>query len=398
MHNSLNDAAIIGPNSLGLKKGESGPYLLKSSDQSSVCLNCHEGSGEQYKISTPASAMPNGIPPQQLTPGGDFGWLKKSYSWVPSDNSSGLSRGEHHGHSIVAADYGYVADSTISTAPGGEAFQYPAATLSCISCHDPHGQYRIAAAGVMQKSAPGTATKPIRDSGSYGDLPNAYSAVGVYRLLAGAGYQPKSLSGSYAFTYPAFYAVAPSTYNISETTSDMRVAYGKSVSLWCANCHALMHSTFGAVVHPADQALGSSGDITSNYNAYKKSGNVTGVRATAYSSLVPFQLDNTTDLAALTTATTSTAGPITTDRVMCLSCHRAHASGFDSMMRWGMGNEFMTVADAAGNPIYPDPAANPDQAQGRTVAEQQQAYYGRPASRFAPYQRIYGCNKCHAKD
>jgi hypothetical protein len=33
----------------------------------------------------------------------------------------------------------------------------------------------------------------------------------------------------------------------------------------------------------------------------------------------------------------------------------------------------------------------------RTAAEIQAAYYDRPATKFATYQRVY-CNKCHAKD
>ena len=37
------------------------------------------------------------------------------------------------------------------------------------------------------------------------------------------------------------------------------------------------------------------------------------------------------------------------------------------------------------------------QGSGQSAAETQQAYYGRPATKFGPYQRSL-CNKCHAKD
>lgn len=67
------------------------------------------------------------------------------------------------------------------------------------------------------------------------------------------------------------------------------------------------------------------------------------------------------------------------------------------MMRWSMGNEFMTLADADGTPLYPDPATDPGVAQGRTRAEYQMAMYDRPPDVFSPYQRVY-CNKCHIKD
>ena len=80
--------------------------------------------------------------------------------------------------------------------------------------------------------------------------------------------------------------------------------------------------------------------------------------------------------------------------VMCLSCHRAHASGWDSIMRWNVRGEYIVY-----NGKYPatDSGAAPDHAQGRSSVEVQKAYYGRAVSRFSVYQRGL-CNKCHAKD
>jgi hypothetical protein len=66
-------------------------------------------------------------------------------------------------------------------------------------------------------------------------------------------------------------------------------------------------------------------------------------------------------------------------------------------MRYRVGNAFVTVSDGVGNAIWPEPYVAPTEAQGRTAAETQQAYYGRPASTFAPYQAAL-CNKCHVKD
>jgi len=89
------------------------------------------------------------------------------------------------------------------------------------------------------------------------------------------------------------------------------------------------------------------------------------------------------------------AGPGTSSNVMCLSCHRAHASGWDHAMRWNTKSEFLVF-----NGEYPgvDTSGVPARiAGGRTRAETQRAYYERPATRFATYQRSL-CNKCHAKD
>ncbi len=391
MHNSLNGVAAV----TALPQFQAGPFLLKASDPSSSCLNCHQHAGDtapsSFHISTSQSDMPTGTPPLQLSPGGDFGWLKKTYDWAGEEGPQ-TSRGEAHGHNIIASDYGYTADTRISTAPGGDPFQYPSDKLSCVSCHDPHGRYRRSNTGVIS-----TTGQPIISSGSYNTSldPTATGYVGVYRLLGGVGYQPKSLSGSYSFIYQSFFAVAPEDYNRAEDTTDVRVAYGRNVSLWCANCHALMHSTFGSVVHPADQTLSS--DVLTIYNSYKKTGDLTGTQDKSYLSLVPFQMDNSVNMTTLKGAVTSTAGPVYGDRVMCLTCHRAHASGWDSMMRFPLDTTFTTVADASGNPVYPSPGANPVEAMGRTTQEFQKALYDRPPTKFAAFQRAL-CNKCHARD
>jgi len=84
---------------------------------------------------------------------------------------------------------------------------------------------------------------------------------------------------------------------------------------------------------------------------------------------------------------------------MCLSCHRAHASGFVEMLRFDQGYEFMTKGGqyvGSDNPEVTGSRA-PNQHRGRTIAEWTQAYQGRPATQFATYQRVL-CNKCHAQD
>jgi hypothetical protein len=374
-----------------------GVFLLVGSDQSSACLTCHEHAGDtgpsSYHISTAPGDMPAGTAPLQRTPGGDFGWIKKTYTFTIR-GTAGTELGQTHGHNIVAADFGYVVDASNSAAPGGT---FPSAQLACNSCHDPHGQYRRLPNGTIAKNG-----GPIIGSGSYAtatEPPAAGTALGVYRLLAGAGYVKDGVT--YAGV-PA--AKAPSGYNRRESTSDTRVAYGNATAsghvswgTWCGTCHPNMHSNNGAnYVHPVDAALQST--IKTNYDQYVKSGDMTGSNATAFTSLVPF-VQNTGDYAALASNAkndnTAVAGPAATDQVSCLSCHRAHASGWEYGLRWNMEGEFMVY-----NSLYPGTDTTPTAlqfARGRLGAETQAAYYDRPVTKFASYQRVL-CNKCHAKD
>jgi len=380
-----------------------GSYLLAKTDQSSTCLNCHaanDTAASSYHVMTyPVPAA--GVAPVERTPGGDFAWLLKSYTFTVRGSTTN-ELGETHGHNTVAADYGIAVDAVNTTAPGGT---FPSAQLSCVSCHDPHGKYRRNSTGQIVTSG-----VPISGSGSYTNsrgntatnpIP-ANLAVGAYRLLAGLGYT----KGGVTYTgVPA--AVVPSTYNQSEATNQVRTAYGHATTnghvawgTWCATCHTGMHSS-GNYVHPVDENLG--GDIASIYNAYVNSSNTAGGSATSsFLSLVPF-VEGSADYTLLGSHASNTNGylngPVAGDRVSCVSCHRAHASGWEFGLRWNMEGEFITVADATGNAIYPgtDNGAPVQFARGRTAAETQAAYYDRPVSVFGPYQRVL-CNKCHAKD
>ena len=375
-----------------------GSFLMVGIDASSTCLTCHQKAADtgpsSYHVSTAPGSLGAGQAPLQRTPGGDFGWLKKNYTMTIRGTTT-TEDGATHGHNIVAADFDYVVDPTNAAAPGGT---FASSALACNSCHDMHGQYRRLPDGTIAKTG-----QPIIASGSYAtntnpsyaEPPAAGTALGVYRLLAGAGYSKAPFAG-----VPA--AKVPSTYNRTEATTQTRTAYGLGTSAghvawgtWCATCHPSMHSS-GNYVHPTDETLG--GEIVANYNTYVKSGDMTGLAASAFTSLVPF-IETTADYAVLATHAknddTFLAGPTGSDRVSCLSCHRAHATGWEYALRWNNEGEFMTY-----NSLYPGTDTTPTVpqfARGRLAAETKAAYYDRPVEKFASYQRVL-CNKCHAKD
>lgn len=367
--------------------------MFNGEDPSSTCLLCHTAPKGQkqpsgYFVATNKEDLSAGLPPSQMSPGGDFGWLRKTYRWSTREGGTikdGLSPGDRHGHNIVAAQFDYAPDFTNITAPGGS---YPSDKLSCTSCHDPHGNYRRLPDGSFTADS----TIPVVGSGSYksSPLPDGNRAVGSYRMLAGKGYAPKLADSSIVFTANPPAAIAPDNYNRAEPKQgDTRVAYGSDMSEWCQNCHK-PHN------HPTGNSAKISAAVLQHYNSYVASGNMGGSKTKAFSSLVPFEIGSR-DYSALQKAAGSgedQTGLKGGESVMCLSCHRAHASGWDGMTRWNSKSELIVY-----NGKYPgiDNNSPANVAQGRTSLETEKAYYDRPADAFALYQRGL-CSKCHAKD
>ena len=221
--------------------------------------------------------------PVNRTPGGDFSWLLLNFSYT-SHGATTSNPGNGHGHNIVALDYGMVASPTNTTAPGGT---FSSANLYCNSCHDPHNKMRRDSTGAIDNMMGNTtATLPIIGSGSYPSsvpgatgatpgvtAPGANQAVGVYRLLA--GYGTYTAAGEIPYAGVPI-AIAPSTYNQTEATNQVRVAYGVGTGTnmvawgtWCATCHTAFINGTGNHYHPVDaNATLSSGNEQVNYNEY----------------------------------------------------------------------------------------------------------------------------------
>ena len=357
MHNSEDGQSIIE----GGTVGTAGDHLTIGADPSSTCLNCHAGSGSYHVFYDPAADPEGSI---NLTPGGDFYWMTKTFNYTT--HSPHTAKASNHGHNIIAADYGLVQDDTILSAPGGS---FPANDLHCSSCHDPHGKK-------VNK------TGPIEVSGSYGADPTL-QVTGNYRLLGDIGYQPAT---GVTFTQSPPIATAASLFGPGrDETDNSHTDYGQNMSEWCSNCHSgFLAETSGDHRHPAsNQSTLGDDDIFSNYNSYVATGNTTGTQATAYLALVPFERQ-TSDPTALLPS--STIGPNANSNVMCLTCHRAHASAFPNAGRWDFETEFLVDS----HPQDTDVGASP--------GDQLASYYGRDVvSVFGPDQRSL-CNKCHIQD
>jgi len=337
--------------------------LLLASDPSSVCLNCHAGYGGP---NSPSVFSPDG---SAMSPGGDFYWLTKTFTW-----SGGTSPGDSHGHNVVAKDYNLSQDSNLTQSPGGS---YQSADLGCTSCHDPHGK----AKGGTSKGAP-----PVSVSGSYGEQPVAGTIRGNYRLLGDGFY---AAGRGFDFVYDAPVARQNINNRFGETDAS-HVDYGMGMSEWCGNCHQGIlfneHRNGGGFSHPSGTSETLSSEIINMYNSYINTGELlvagwgSGELATAYLQFVPFER-GINDPQSLDP--TSRRGPSANSRLMCLTCHRAHASAFKSAGRW----DFDAVLLAESHPSSGD--------GGLSGNDEYHSYYGRNiATEFGSDQGPF-CEKCH---
>jgi len=307
------------------------PYLLLLGNPTDVCLTCHASRG----------AFDAG---EGHGPGGDFYWVTRTYTWSAHGHAQ-ESPGDAHGHNVFSKTYDISSDAALDHAPGGD---FLSGRLSCTSCHDPHGNTAF-------RMLYGTEVGPV-----YGDDPR-YKFTADPPLAAGNGWATQVGSGG-------------------EETDAQHTVHKSGMSEWCANCHFAMHSANTMdFVHPTGFALG---ETAGSYNAYVSSTDTQGGNpASAYRGLVPFE-DVDVDLGQVD-PTSYTAGPDPADLVMCLTCHRAHASAFRDIGRWDFGATFL---NADSHPQLTDGGASAGDVANR--------YY---AYAFPDAQRSL-CNKCHVKD
>jgi hypothetical protein len=326
MHNSQDGALVDAANPNG------NAYLLNAGNSSDTCLSCHAAYG-QFAGGTGYGA------------GGDFYWLTKTWSWSAHGHTS-TSEADAHGHNIISPANNLAVDATLSSAPGGDFLsQY----LTCTSCHDPHGNQNF---------------RILYDS----NLGPIYPGVGRYNFASDA---------------PEAYGNSRRTVSGSGIETDLaHTVYKNGMSDWCANCHDQFHSNNTTnLVHPTGVGLGTT--VAAAYNAYISSDAVIGgVEATSYRGLVPFEAVNVDFDDPLFDSENYTQGPTGADQVMCLTCHRAHASPFNDMARWDMSETFLVDSHPA------------SELEGATLDDLANMYYDYD---FPTNQRSL-CNKCHVKD
>ncbi len=288
-------------------------FLLRDASPSDTCLGCHANGLGAVFVDDPLN-------PSAEKGGGNFVFLLEDNL---NDGHAGAEHpisGDAAGHNVISPSKGVGADATLMTSPGGT---FPASVLACSSCHDPHGNSN-------------------------------------FRLLYGAGV----VKAGVTFVNEAPEAEGLAIFFGAEA-NDNHTAYQAGMSGWCGNCHGDFHDEAGgALIHPSGSSLG--GAIAEAYGRDNGGEDATGgTQAAAYPAAAPCEAPAST--------TDSTAGPSASSRVMCLSCHRAHASAAPDAGRWDFAVTFLHEdGEESGAYVIPDPYNSLNQ---RSL-----------------------CNKCHAKD
>ncbi|MBU1937593.1 hypothetical protein KKG05_09360 [bacterium] len=296
MHNS-EDGALVDPDA-----PNGNPYLLIDATASDVCLSCHaDGSGEVWGDDP--------LNPPTNHGAGNFCFAEEDNINDGHNGALDPIPGAYGVHNVIAPSMGGTADPVQTVSPGGA---YPAASMSCTSCHDPHGNEH-------------------------------------FRMLYGISHVE---AGDFLFTNVAPTATGLNVHGGGESATN-HTAYNSGMSGWCGNCHGDFHNNGTALIHPSGSAMGAS--IAQTYNLYNGTvDQAGGLAATAYIPEVAFED------AAMTTS--STAGPSGTSQVSCVTCHRAHGSSGPNIGRWDFNVTFLHEDGVeSGSYAIPDPYANDNQ-------------------------------------
>jgi predicted CXXCH cytochrome family protein len=299
MHNSQNGASmqILAPG-----ETDTGPkgFLLRS-----TCLGCHvQGTSRNLE------GAHNNIPQvlhSNVTDlaGGNFAYITGLKTRVSGDSNT-------VGHNVI--DLGF--NETVLTSPPGDEYSTNITNMNftCAGVRGCHGDRTIEDKLTAMKGAHHT-DDHILKFGSINESSQGNSTGQSYRFLKGVkgGEDP-------------LWEAAPSStaHNEYKGSSSMGAGSGTSpadntISGLCAECHGYFHGSSSGEAgsqepwlrHPTDVLLPSSGEYTS-YTTYNL----------------------TAPVARPTIPNNPISGVSSADAVMCLSCHRAHASPYYKLLRW----------------------------------------------------------------
>ena len=315
------------------------------------CVNCHTMHNSQAGASMLFTADLDSAPNPALTRGDCVGCHAQNPSG-DSNTVTGIPQVRHGGSDLAAGNFNYVVGGTAAAdAKGHNVYGITADDDGILdstppgywSDYDPAGfsdSNRLVCAG--QNGCHGNRNQSDQfaaiSGGHHGD-----DSCLKFGTNLDTDSQGTTVATSYRFLYNIKGAEDSNWQETSQT--DHNEYYGSvyasrsgltyddnvdTISELCAECHGTYHYSTGIgtvtpwLRHPTDIVLPDSGE----YGEYNTP---TGI----YSLIAPIARPVISDEATTANATV-TPGNIDADGaiVMCLSCHRAHASNFYKLMRW----------------------------------------------------------------
>jgi hypothetical protein len=288
------------------------------------CVGCHtginDGGNKPYVLSV-------GVPEygDTGTESGTNTLAGGNFYWVTVDDAKGhnvAGIADPEGGSMNAPpgfDIGRAAEDGTTPALGAVG-NWETNQLTCGGTYGCHGTHAAGTDswGAISGGHHTNVDGAITDPGSGDDA----TAPKGYRFLVGiAGYEDSDWE----------YRPTTSAHNQYKGVDDPGQTSDKStISYLCAQCHGAFHDGTGNIGsaspwlrHPTDLDLGSA--TGSEYANYNNGG-------TLYSLIAPVGRD-TVPATAQTSVTTSKPGNDTAI-VTCISCHRAHGTPYDDLLRW----------------------------------------------------------------
>ncbi|RJQ17725.1 MAG: hypothetical protein C4560_08425 [Nitrospiraceae bacterium] len=390
LHNSDGGAAVGEAGYSGTANRE----LLKRGDWTDMCLSCHKD-GQN----TSATAALDGVedsgwvapivmtldgvdPAGKSLPAGDF-----YYSNL--DPKKGHNPAYTKGSMTTATSLFMTADPVLGSTPPGGAITD--GEWSCHSCHGMHARF----------SASYSAWRQVKRKVNGVVVTGDVSGFGVETTAGGetqnAAYEPiKSNSRGDLQNGGLDYVAARKDANplegadlFADESDTNKNVYRGGFSSFCSACHGDFHGgkdetrttdngktrVSGTWLrHPTNVKMNEAGSKygISTYKVVVTNKQATNPNPVGYDWKYPLvQPDDNFTVKRAVASYTDAATAIGDDKIMCLTCHKAHASEFENMTRWDT-NAHAFIANGT-----TDHTGGVDQIAGDNPA--------------------YGCGKCHQK-
>lgn len=325
MHNSQDSASMQKNSTVGTYGSGPQESLTRGN-----CVGCH--SGDTAIVDKAPSVMSLTNPPTYQLAGGSFWWVAQDGGAFDAKGHNTLMLNPTSSdakHGLVPPGWTTDFGTGVTTLPTGASGTW-GTQLGCAGTFGCHGQHKSTVEGDFTAISGGHHGNDSTIDGS--TIPKSYRFLFGVTGIEDTDWELTVSSSDHNIYKGRARTTDTSTHTDADTT----------ISFLCAKCHGKFHSgtgtegtdtdsTFGAawLRHPTD--LSFADVLNTEYATYNDSGD--------YSTYAPVaSTDPATVLASDGFAAVSMARDGSTEAntgiVMCLSCHRAHGTPYNDLMRW----------------------------------------------------------------